>query len=72
MTIETRTYINSHGKAPRGRGMWAFIFRTVEGNETWFCPTPGTFAECSKRAKAEVSARIKAGRGGIFGIEAAP
>lgn len=67
MRFTTREFINSHGKAPKGRGMWAFIFRTVQGTETWFCPQPGTLVEARKAATQEAKSR-----GNVFEIGVAP
>ena len=62
MTKTTRTerievtdysYRASHGKAPRGRGSWAFSFNGNEDIDSLFW-TPGhtTYAEAKKLARA--------------------
>lgn len=50
-------YIRSHGRAPRGRGSWAFAF---EGREPIFSPSM-TLAEAKRWAAAQVRAAAPAG-----------
>lgn len=59
-------YRASHGKAPRGRGVWAFSFdaMTAAGSvtvvsECWFAPS-GTLAEARKAAAAKAKEMIAA------------
>lgn len=46
--VETNKYKNSHGKAPRGYGQWAFKI----GGEYYFYP-PSSYAVAQAKAKAE-------------------
>lgn len=60
MAIEIRTtrYEFSHGKAPRGKGSWAFIQEASHGHEEhlWFAPSNLTYRE----ACAVIRKRVKA------------
>lgn len=57
LRFDDRDFRFSHGKAPRGRGSWAFGFGSVvDGDAAWFAPS-GTFAEAKKAARAEASRR---------------
>jgi len=47
--IDTIKYQGSHGKLPKGRGLWFFMV----GNTEW--QFSGTYAECCKRARQEAA-----------------
>ena len=47
-------YQSTHGRAPRGRGMWAFEMTTPEGPQTRFYN--GTYTEARNQAMREARA----------------
>lgn len=47
--FSTREYERSHGRMPRGVGMWGFRFGEHE-----FWSTPATLTEAKKQCRAEV------------------
>lgn len=53
VSFSTSQYQFSHGKMPRGTGMWAFEFAGV----TVFAPGTMSFAEAKKWATAEAKTR---------------
>lgn len=56
-TINTRAFVATHQRAPKGRGLWAFSFQLngkPVGGE-FFSPSMTTFAEAKKLAKAEAA-----------------
>lgn len=58
MAVEfnTREYEFSHGRAPRGRGSWAFAFtRNAPVSEVIWAPS-GTYAEAKKFAREKAKA----------------
>lgn len=58
--VETRVYVFSHGKQPRGRGFWAFTFgtRTYEKlSEVWWAPGSMMYGEAVKLARLEAARR---------------
>jgi hypothetical protein len=64
MRTNVDEYVNSHGKAPRGSGMWAFEVNGTDGDgrytsETYFIS--GKFAD----AKREAARRLKQDVGGV-------
>jgi hypothetical protein len=54
MRIETANYENSHGRKPRGRGVWMFemIEFTYNAKPTLF-QASGTYSEALRLAKKE-------------------
>lgn len=58
MRVETGEYEASHGKAPRGRGSWAFTFGVNGGVESdiWYAAI-GAYSGALKIAKAEARRR---------------
>ena len=57
--VETRGYEGAHGKAPRGRGMWAFHPNfNVDGLNAEIVWVSGLYRDAKRDAK-----RIAAGRG---------
>ncbi len=63
LDFETRHYEMAHGKAPRGRGMWAFELRngrTVVAPMFWH---NGTYGEAKRAARAHFSAPALASLG---------
>ena len=56
--VSTREYQMSHGKAPRGRGYWAFFFDGEQDIDKAFWATPNMlFSEALKQAKAYAVAK---------------
>lgn len=51
-TICTENYEFSHGKKPRGTGMWAFDFGRRGAWTTEFAPRTMSYSEACKWAKA--------------------
>jgi len=52
MHVCTQKFENSHGKAPKGRGMWGFNVRDFNGNvDLRFAPHPMTFTEARRWIK---------------------
>lgn len=49
--IDTSEYLRSHGKQPRGTGMWGFFFDREQDVQNCFWH-PGSFAEAKQRAVA--------------------
>lgn len=47
MQVRTTKFQFSHGKQPRGWGMWGFFFDGNEDEHFWFT---GSFAEAKRRA----------------------
>lgn len=49
----------SHGRKPRGNGVWGFGFgcRVPTTSEAWFTPVAVTFTEAKRQAKAEAKRR---------------
>ena len=72
ITFDTAAYEASHGKAPRGRGSWAFGTRrnadACNEDECWFSPGGMTLAEAKKWAKAEAARRFGAGAAGTLWV----
>jgi hypothetical protein len=68
MTInfDTHDYFNSHLQAPRGRGGWMFALDLDEARRGEYrnvLSSPSmTYADAKRWARAEVTARIFAGR----------
>lgn len=59
--VDTTVYENSHGKTPRGRGMWAFSpVRNPESssdrNEIYF--TSGSYGEAKKAAQCRFAGKV--------------
>jgi hypothetical protein len=50
--IDRSVYKSSHGKLPRGRGLWIFAVRRG-GAYTELAPISGLFGDALARAKAE-------------------
>lgn len=50
VSVKTSRFVSAHGKAPKGRGLWAFL---IDGHEVFI---PGMYTdariEAAKRAKA--------------------
>lgn len=61
MTIQVSTarYVASHGKAPKGRGLWAFIREESRGQpeEVIFTPSNLTLREATALAKKVLKQR---------------
>jgi hypothetical protein len=56
--FNTREYEFSHGKAPRGRGSWAFFFsRSMNVADAFWTPGNTTYGEAKKLARAEALRR---------------
>jgi hypothetical protein len=47
-TINTQAYIRSHGKAPKGKGLWLFLDQSGNVAVEYF----GLYAEAQKAAQA--------------------
>jgi hypothetical protein len=54
-SVSTGEYEFSHGKRPRGYGLWAFCF---DGGEPEFAPQPGNYSEACKWAISEARRRL--------------
>ena len=51
VTVSTWEYLKTHGKEPRGRGMWAFEpLSPVAGRTAWFVHGPQTYAAARRLA----------------------
>lgn len=58
--FSTREYEMAHGKAPKGRGSWAFCPRQNYNDSNYLDHTvwfSGTYAEARKQAKAHFGAK---------------
>ena len=56
--VDDFDYRASHGKAPKGRGSWAFAFEHPRKNsEPWFAPSNLTYADAKKAAAKEAKKR---------------
>lgn len=55
--VSTRSFVNSHGRQPRGYGMWGFFIANHVKDEVWFVPRSMSYADAKKLAKAEAKAR---------------
>lgn len=60
--FDTHAYSVAHGKAPKGRGGWAFGTRrnpdVTNTDQCWFAPGGLTLVEAKKWAKAEAARRF--------------
>ena len=63
--VNTSSYVRSHGKLPRGTGLWAFC---PVGEEPTYAPDDGksnlytvhgTYSEAKKRAQARFAGRVE-------------
>ena len=64
MRTDTSEYVNSHGRNPRGRGLWMFRMIGTDGNgrfTDYVGEATGTMAE----ARATVARRFKQEVGGV-------
>lgn len=50
--IETSDFERSHGRAPRGTGLWAFVFKFAGHEETRFVPHAMSLTDAKKWARA--------------------
>jgi hypothetical protein len=68
MTFEfnTRDYLLTHGKEPRGYGSWAFMIET-KGNEPVWAPQ-STYADAKKWVRGKVRAIAAPDYDGIVSI----
>lgn len=71
VVFDTMTYEFSHGKKPRGHGMWAFHFQHAPKDEFWFCPVECTYMEAKKWAR-EQAKTFGARRGELFVVKVLP
>jgi hypothetical protein len=55
--VSTTAYQFAHGKAPRGRGYWAFEFPGQHTNEPWSAPGEQSFSDAKRAAVAEARRR---------------
>jgi hypothetical protein len=56
--VSTTAYQFAHGKAPRGRGYWAFEFPGQSpANGPWFVPGEQTYSDAKRAAVAEANRR---------------
>lgn len=55
--VSTTQYQFAHGKAPRGRGYWAFEFPGQGTNQPWFAPGQQSYSEARRAAVAEANRR---------------
>ena len=62
VNIDTGDYKRSHGKEPRGRGMWAFYF-DKNNKEPFFTPSGMNYTDAVKWAKEQAK---KAGESTIY------
>lgn len=53
----TREYLLTYGRAPRGRGSWAFFFDSSTDPWWAYAPSGLTYGEALKLAKAEAIRR---------------
>lgn len=64
MTVrfDTSDYRRSHGKQPKGWGVWAFTFSTDGGadGEFWFTPHAMSYANAKVAAAAEAKRQAEA------------
>lgn len=58
VTFNTTEYVASHGRQPRGTGMWAFFFRRNAPVEEAFWSTNTTFTRAKMEAVAEAKRRF--------------
>lgn len=56
MIVNTNEYLMAHGRDPKGRGHWAFIFDRKHA-EPWFAFGEMTYGEAKKLALAEAKRR---------------
>jgi hypothetical protein len=56
VAFDTDEYELAHGRAPRGRGSWAFYFEDTP-EVPWWTPHSMTFGEARKQARAEAQRR---------------
>lgn len=49
--VNTNLFTSTHGKAPKGFGLWFFRFKAADGTPYQTSST-GLFTECKKRALA--------------------
>jgi len=58
MEFDDFDYRSSHGKAPKGKGNWAFAFEHPRKNpKAWFAPSYLTYAQAKKAAEKEAKKR---------------
>lgn len=54
--FHTTDYTFAHGKAPKGRGRWAFaLTRNPNPEDVWFSDSDSTYTEAKKQARYEFS-----------------
>lgn len=58
--VETRDYMRSHGKQPRGFGSWAFAFSREAKLDDLFWAYNMNYADAKKQAVAEAQRRGRA------------
>lgn len=52
MKFETRRYVASHGKEPRGQGWWGFRFLGAPEGQGEVFFMEGTLTECRKKIRS--------------------
>lgn len=55
INIDTRQYMRAHGKEPRGRGTWAFIYEDEPARQLW-SPANLTYREACAWVRREFRA----------------
>jgi hypothetical protein len=66
--FDTRPFVRSHMKEPRGRGSWAF---SIDGGEAIFSPSM-TLAEARRWVRGKVAEVAPAGFDGCVAVQVLP